>query len=189
MATTAQAATSGCSSIAASMSSGWILSPAAVTITSLLRPRNRSSPDSCRSAMSPVASHSSCARTQRAASPGGAGDHRAAHQHFAVGSELDFASGQRLADGALGHVEGMVERDERGGLGHAVALHEDESERVPELLQRARQRAAAGDEGPELEAELAMNGTEAPPAPPRADLLRAGDALGKAGVARLQDGS
>ena len=179
MATTAQAATSGCSSIAASMSSGCMFTPAAVTITSLLRPRNRSSPDSCRSAISPVASHSSSRGRSAPASPGGAGDHRAADQHLAVGRELDLASGQRLADGALGHVEGMIERDERGGLGHAVALHEHESQRVPELLQRARQRAAAGDEGPELEAELAMNGAEAPPAPPGLDLLRAGDSFGQ----------
>ena len=157
MATTAQAAISGCSSMAASMSSGWMLSPDEVTITSLLRPKNRSSPDSCRSAMSPVANHSSWRGRSSPPCQVGAGDHGAAHEHLAVGGELDFAPGERLADGALGHVEGMVERDERGGLGHAVALDQHESERVPELFERPRQRAAAGDESPELEAELAMH--------------------------------
>ena len=68
-------------------------------------------------------------------------------------------------------MEGMVERDERGGLGHAVALHQHESERVPELLKGARQGAAAGHEGPELETELAMHCKEAPPAAPRPEFL------------------
>ncbi len=107
------------------------------------------------------------ARTQFAVFPGGAGDDRAAHENFAVGSELDLAPGERLADGTFCDVKGMIERDDRGGLGHAVTLDEHESERVPELLQRARQSAAAGDECPELQAELAMHGAESPPAQPR----------------------
>ena len=102
-------------------------------------------------------------RTQFAALPDGAGDHGPAHQHFAVRRELHLAPGHRLADGAFGHMEGMVERDERGRLGQAVALYEHESERIPELFKRPRQRAAAGDEGPELEAKLAMHRAEAPP--------------------------
>ena len=73
---------------------------------------------------------------QLAARPGGAGDHGAAHQHFAVRADLHFTPGERLADRALRHFERMIERDERGGFGHAVALHDDEAERVPELLDR-----------------------------------------------------
>jgi hypothetical protein len=84
-------------------------------------------------ARSPVASHSSCALVQSAALPGGAGDGSAPHQHLAIRAQLDFAAGQRLADGSPGYVERVVERDERGGFGHPVALHQDESQRVPEL--------------------------------------------------------
>ncbi len=58
IATTAQAVTPGSCSMAASRSSGCRFIPAAVTITSLLRPRKRSSPPGPLSARSPVASHS-----------------------------------------------------------------------------------------------------------------------------------
>jgi hypothetical protein len=75
--------------------------------------------------------------------PGGGGDGSAADQDFAVGAELDLAAGHRLADGAAGDVEGMVEGDQSGGLRHAVTLDEDEAEGVPELFEGAGQRAAA----------------------------------------------
>ncbi len=65
--TTAQAATPGSCSMAASRSSGCRFTPAAVTMTSLLRPRKRSSPEGWAWARSPVASHSSARVMQRAA--------------------------------------------------------------------------------------------------------------------------
>ena len=42
-----------------------------------------------------------------------------AHEDFAIGADFYFATGERFADGSLGHFEGMIERDERCGLGHA----------------------------------------------------------------------
>ena len=95
------------------------------------------------------------ARLQRPARPGGARDHRAPHQHFAVWPQLHLAARQRLADRSAGHVEGMVQRDDRRGLRHSVALNHDESQAVPELLQRPGQCASAGDQRPELQPERA----------------------------------
>ncbi len=69
-----------------------------------------------------------------AAGPGGGGDHGAADEDFAVGLKLDLATGEGFAHGAASYFEGVVEGDEGGGFGHAVALHEDEAEGVPELL-------------------------------------------------------
>ena len=140
-------------------------------MTSLLRPRKRSSPVASLSAISPVASHSSRAGAAAPPVQVALGDHGAAHEHFAVGAELHFAAGERLADGAAGHVERMIERDERGGFGHAVALHEHEAERVPELLERPGSAPPPEIERPELEAELAMHAAEAPPALPGLDAL------------------
>jgi hypothetical protein len=104
------------------------------------------------------------ARMERAAGPCGGRDGRSTDQHFAVIAELDLAAGKRLADGSLRDVEGMVERDEGGGFGHAVALHDDQANGIPECLDRLRQRAPAGDERPELEAQGAVHVAEAPPA-------------------------
>ena len=39
----------------------------------------------------------------------------------------DFAPGERLAYGSAADAEGMIQRDERGGLGHSVALNEREA--------------------------------------------------------------
>ena len=189
MATTAQAAISGCSSIAASMSSGWMLTP------------RRSNNHLALAAQKPQLARFLPLRNVSGRQPfflraGGA--RRPARWRSEImgprtstspsGASLTSRPAMRLADGALGHVEGMVERDERGGLGHAVALHQHESERVPELLKRPRQRAAAGDESPEFKTELAMHGAEAPPAAPGVEFLRAGDAFGQAADRRLPDG-
>ena len=67
--------------------------------------------------------------------PGCAGDGCAAHQHFSVGAEFDFAPGEGFTDGSLGDVERMVQRDECGGLGHPVALYQHEAQRIPEVLE------------------------------------------------------
>ena len=125
-------------------------------MTSLLRPRKRSSPVGCGFGQVAGGEPLVFALPQCAARPGGIGDHGAAHQHFAIGPDLDFAPGQRLADGALGDMEGMIERDQRRGFGHPVSLHHHEAKRVPELLHRGGQRAASRDERPELESERAM---------------------------------
>ena len=75
-------------------------------------------------------------------------------------------------------MEGMIERNDGRCLRHSVALNEYEAERVPGLLERSGQRAAAGNNRPELQSELAMHSQEAHPAPRRAKLsLRAGHAL------------
>src|ERR1700731_646131 len=60
----------------------------------------------------------------------------------------------------------MVEGDEGGGLGHAVALDEGEPDAVPEGFELGGQGGAAGDDGPELPTQGAMHLTEAPPALP-----------------------
>ena len=67
-------------------------------------------------------------------------------------------------------MEGVVEGNERGGLGHAVALNECETEAGPELLQVFRQGGTPADEGPELPAEEPMLPAEAPPAAERGQL-------------------
>ena len=104
--------------------------------------------------------------------PFGFGDGATAYQDLAVLSDLHLAPGERLANAAPRSVEGMIQGDERGGLGHAIALNEREAEAGPELLQIFRQGSAAADEGPELPAEEAMLAAEAPPAAERGDLLR-----------------
>ena len=58
----------------------------------------------------------------------------------------------------------MVERNERSGLRHAVALHHDQANRIPEILQRAWQSAPTGDERPEFQAERPVHIAEVPPA-------------------------
>ena len=83
-------------------------------------------------------------------------------------------------------MKGMIQRDDGGGLGHAVTLDEHESESVPELLERARESAAAGDKCPELKAECTMHATEAPPAAPTFDRLGRGARQGW--DRRIQDG-
>ena len=70
--------------------------------------------------------------------PCGAGEHVAADEDLAVVAEADFAAGEGFADGAAADVEGMVEGDEGGGLGHAVALDEGEAEAVPEGFELGR---------------------------------------------------
>ena len=132
------------------------------------------------------------ARMQRAAGPGGVGDGGAADHHLAVGAELYLAAGERLADGSLGYVERMVEGDQGGGFRHAVTLNDDQAECVPESLKRGRQRAAAGDERPELEAEGAMDIAEAPPFAYRVNAFcfcpQSGDVFSQAGEGGFEMG-
>ena len=79
------------------------------------------------------------ARVQASARPRCSRDRRAPHQHFAIRPQLYLASRQRFADGPLGHVERVVQRNQRRGLRHSVPLHQHKTKGVPELLQRTRQ--------------------------------------------------
>src|SRR5262249_50658992 len=106
-------------------------------------------------------------RTQLASLPVSAGDVFSAHQDLArFGIELYLAAGQYLADRTLAHAEGVVEADQRCGLGHAISLDDHEAESTPELFGVFIERGAAGDHRPEFPAELVVHATEAPPAPP-----------------------
>ena len=127
-------------SIADSRSAGWMLRPAAVTMTSPLRPRKRRSPAWVSFGEVAGGEPLAFAGLHAAALPGGGGEHVAADEDLAVVADADFAAGEGFADGALADVEGVVEGDERGGFGHAVALDEGEAEAVPEGFEVGWQR-------------------------------------------------
>ena len=115
-------------------------------------------------------------RLQLFALPVAGGDVRATHQDLAVFVELHLPAFEHLADRALAGAEGMVQRDERGGFGEAVALNDDEAEAPPELFGFGVQRRTAGDERPELPAEAVVNLPEAPPAADEVLIFRGGEA-------------
>ena len=146
---------------AVSRSAGWMFRPAPVTMTSPLRPRKRSSPVA--SWVGEVAGGEplAFAGVHGAGVPGGAGEHVAADEDLAFVGEADLAAGEGFADGAAADAEGVVEGDEGGGLGHAVALDEGEAEAVPEGLELRGEGGSAGDDGPELPAESAVDAAEA----------------------------
>ena len=73
---------------------------------------------------------------------------------------------------ALG-AERVIQRDDRRGLGQAVALDDDEPEPAPERLELGIERRGADDERPELQAEQPMDPPVAPPAPATSASLRA----------------
>jgi hypothetical protein len=64
------------------------------------------------------------------------GDRRAPHQHLAIRTQLYLAPGHRFSKGPPGHVERVVQRDQRRCLRHPVALYQHKTQRIPELLQR-----------------------------------------------------
>ena len=103
-------------------------------------------------------------RLELATVPVTGGDVLAAHQDFATGVKLELASGQGFADGACGQLEGMVDADEGGGFGQAVALDDSEAQALPEDFGVGVEGGAAADEGPELPAQSAVEAAEAPPA-------------------------
>jgi len=121
-------------------------------------------------------------RMHCAARPRCCRNRRAADQHFAVRAQLYLAPRQRLADGSLGHMKGVVQRNQRRGFRHSVALHKHEAQRVPELFQRAGQGSAAGDEHPELQSEGLVNTAEANPAPPRPNPRGSSSPIGQARI-------
>ena len=108
-----------------------------------------------------------------------AGDVAAAHQDLAVVGDGDLDAGDRLAHGPAPGAEGMVEGDDRRGLGQAVALDDQEPEPRPERLQPGIERRRADDERPELPAEQPVDPPVAPPAPRDVQrLFRGGGGLG-----------
>ena len=142
--TTAESRTPGNAFSTRSTSSGKTFSPSGVTIISFLRPRMYSWPSSPISPMSPVWNQpSSNARAVSSSRVEVALRHvLAAHEDLAVGRDLHLDAGDRLADRSLlASPNGWFRRDDRRGLGQAVALDDDEAELAPRTL-RARRRAA-----------------------------------------------
>ena len=101
-----------------------------------------------------------------------AGNAFAAHQDFAFGTEFDFATRQRLADGSAAQPEGMIHADKRGSLREPVALDHGVPQPPPEFFCGMVEGGAARDERPEFPSQAAMDSAKAPPAPP--NLLRRG---------------
>src|SRR5205085_636882 len=98
----------------------------------------------------------------RAVAPVAGRDVRAAHENLAALAELQLLAGQNLPDRASPRLEGVVDRDERRGLRHAVALYDREAEATPERLAPGVERRPARDEGPELPAEVTVDASERP---------------------------
>ena len=59
----------------------------------------------------------------------------------------------------------MIQRDDRRGLGEAVALNHEESEPAPEGLELGIERRRTDDDSPELPAEQPVHAAVAPPSP------------------------
>jgi hypothetical protein len=68
------------------------------------------------------------------------------------------------ADRSARRAERVVQRDDRGGLGEAVALHHQEAEPPPEGLHLRIQGRRAHHHGPELQTEQPVRPAVAPPA-------------------------
>ena len=106
------------------------------------------------------------ARAHPSASPRRPAEHLAAHQDLALAGDLHLASRQWLPDRPRRNVEGMVQRYQRGGLRHAVALDQRKSQPVPEGFQVGWQRRSARDHRPELPSQRAVYAAKDPPPPP-----------------------
>src|SRR5438067_10227494 len=96
-----------------------------------------------------------------------AGDALPAYQDLAFRTELDFAAGQRFADGTASEPKGMIHADERGSLGEPVALDDGVSQTPPEFLGGVVEGGTAGDERPKFPSQPAMDPAKTPPAPPK----------------------
>ena len=84
-------------------------------------------------------------------------DRLAADQQLVVLAEAELRSGERRADGAEAVVVGPVHRRGRRALGEAVALEDQDVERVEELRHLLRERSAAGDADAEPPAEARLD--------------------------------
>ena len=98
--------------------------------------------------------------------PRGRSQHISTHQNLALIAETYLAPGKNLADGATADAEGVIEGDERGGLGHSVALNQRQAQPVPECLLLCGDGRRAGDYRPEPPAEGAVDAAKFPPSPP-----------------------
>ena len=78
----------------------------------------------------------------------------AAQQEFAVVADLRLDAGERATDRRRVVVVGCVRRDDRRGLGHAVALHDRNAQAEKAVRDRLRQRCAATDRDAQAAAEL-----------------------------------
>jgi hypothetical protein len=111
--------------------------------------------------MEPAAFECRFGRLRRSVIPGR--DVVAADENFAVGRNPHVHAADRFADRSFAGRKRMIERDDRGGLGQAVTLDDDESKAAPEGFERPFERRSPDDERPEFQAEQAMHGTVAPP--------------------------
>ncbi len=83
----------------------------------------------------------------------------------------------------------MVEGDERGGFGHAVALNDHVAETRPEEFEIGREGGAAGDERPELPAGEVMDAAEAEEALVEGPGFGGGELRGEIGEGELEMGA
>ena len=116
--------------------------------------------------MSPVWNHpsSNALAASRAGADVSGRDVVAANEDLAVRRDLHLDAGDGLSDRSAPGAERMVERDDRRGLGEAVALDHGESHLAPERLELGLERRRAHDERPELPAEDPMDVPVVPPA-------------------------
>src|ERR1035441_5377403 len=79
-----------------------------------------------------------------------------AHQDFAIGSNLHFDSGNRLANTSLARMKWMIQRHDGRGFGKTIALDHQKAEFREERFEIGRQGRCADDKAPELPAEQAV---------------------------------
>ncbi len=125
-------------------------------MTSLLRPAKISSPSALRVARSPVASHPG----SRACNP------PCCHTWEAIESPRTRISpsapictsrpARRFTNAAPGNLERVVQRHQRGGLGHPITLDQRKAKGGPKALQVSRQGSSTGYKRPELKPQPAM---------------------------------
>src|SRR5581483_615794 len=96
--------------------------------------------------------------------PVAAGHASAAHENFAVAGQLDLATRKDFSDRFLADGKWVVQADQGGRFGEAVALYDAEAHASPELFGFGIERGAAGDECPKLPTEEAMDLSHPPPA-------------------------
>ena len=99
---------------------------------------------------------------QRALLPIARGDIFPADENLSIFGETEFAAGQDFADGPLRGAEWMIQADQGGGFGHAIALHDGVPDAFEEFLGFGRKRRAAGDERPELPTEAPVDKAKHP---------------------------
>jgi hypothetical protein len=81
----------------------------------------------------------------------------AAHQDFAIFGDLDVDASHWLSGSSTPNMKGMTEADDRCGFCEAIALHYNETEVGPELLEIGRKRRSTNDEAAEFPAKQAMD--------------------------------